>query len=71
MRAKRRHHRERIKRRRRQHFCFNHMEPTPRQIGMRIDTAKLCSCWMCGNARAIEGDTIQERREFQCAGEVE
>lgn len=21
-----------------------------------------CSCWMCGNARKHEGDTIQERR---------
>jgi hypothetical protein len=26
---------------------------------------KLCSCWMCGNLRRIEGPTIQERRHGQ------
>jgi hypothetical protein len=23
---------------------------------------KLCSCWLCGNARKISGETLQERR---------
>lgn len=23
---------------------------------------QFCSCWMCGNQRAIEGPTMQERR---------
>lgn len=26
---------------------------------------KLCSCYMCGNIRRMEGCTIQERRAFQ------
>lgn len=37
-------------------------EPTPSQIGRLAHTPKECSCWMCGNARRIEGDTIQERK---------
>jgi hypothetical protein len=37
-------------------------EPTPLQIGRLAHTPKECSCWMCGNQRRIEGDTIQERK---------
>lgn len=37
-------------------------EPTARQVGMLAHTPKACSCWMCGNQRRIEGDTIQERK---------
>lgn len=33
-----------------------------RALGMCIDTPKVCSCYMCGNARKLEGDTLQERR---------
>lgn len=25
---------------------------------------KLCSCWMCANARALEGPTFAERRQL-------
>lgn len=28
----------------------------------RVNTRTLCSCWMCGNQRRLEGDTFQERR---------
>lgn len=37
-------------------------DPTARQIGRLLHTPKACSCWMCGNQRRIEGDTIQERK---------
>lgn len=37
-------------------------EFTTRQIGRLANTPKACSCWMCGNQRRIEGDTMQERR---------
>ena len=37
-------------------------EPTARQIGLLAHTPKECSCWMCGNQRRVEGDTIQERK---------
>lgn len=28
----------------------------------RADNMQVCSCWGCGNRRAVEGDTRQERR---------
>lgn len=26
------------------------------------ENRKFCSCWMCGNSRELEGDTLQEVR---------
>jgi hypothetical protein len=44
-------------------------EPTVRQIGLLAHTPKECSCWMCGNQRRIEGDTMQERKYKQYSRE--
>ncbi len=39
-------------------------EPTPTHVGHIADThGKPCSCYGCGNARAWEGPTMQERRQ--------
>ena len=35
----------------------------PAVIARFKEQPKQCSCWMCGNQRRMEGDTIQERRE--------
>jgi len=32
---------------------------------------KLCSCWMCGNARKIEGPTVQELKAPKINEELE
>jgi len=41
-----------------QHYRLN--ELSDRDIGMFAHSPKICSCWMCGNARETEGDTLQE-----------
>lgn len=41
---------------------FPETQPTARQIGRLLHTPKACSCWMCGNQRRLDGDTIQERK---------
>lgn len=61
-RAIRRHHRDRLKARRRSYWaeaCKN----DPRRLGIAIDTPKPCSCLMCRNARPYAGPTIQELRQ--------
>jgi len=62
----RRHHRERLKKKREREifsrWCYN--EPTDRDIGVSIDTPCPCSCPWCGNPRRHFGEkTVQERRE--------
>lgn len=39
-------------------------ETAARERSARLAAAHgvLCSCWMCGNPRKTEGDTMQERR---------
>lgn len=36
---------------------------TPKNVGMAARTRVPCSCWMCGNRRQSEGETMQERRQ--------
>lgn len=58
-----RHHRERMKNKRKDDFVYHEGFP----IGKHVKTPKLCSCEFCGNPRKFfgnskEGRTIQELR---------
>ncbi len=69
-RAIRRHHIERLKKARKNHWgrLFDKLlsDLTPRQLGMAVATPAPCSCWMCANQRHTLGELkIQERRFFQ------
>ena len=67
-RALRRHHRERLKRKRASYWWG---ENDSRKLGILASTPCVCSCWMCGSARKYykmtgEGRlTIQERKFYQ------
>jgi hypothetical protein len=54
-RSVRRHHLERIKQRRSNYYSLAswqiEAEAKKRHLGRIANTAKLCSCWMCGNPR--------------------
>jgi len=61
-RAIRIHHRIRLKNKRKTYWgggLSNQM------LGKLINTPKVCSCWMCGNARKIYGKSIKEISMFQ------
>ena len=67
-RALRRHHYQRLKRRRRYHWGHD-VSDDPRAWGVATNTPQTCSCAMCGNPRRCgwmkkEKRTIQERREL-------
>ncbi len=65
-RALRIHHRERLKKSRRYYWGTRSEPLTERQIGMLVNTAALCSCWMCRNCRHVFNEpTMQERKFFQ------
>lgn len=60
MRSDRRHHRERLKRRRAGYW--GGAVAACSQPGIVVDTPKPCSCWMCGNPRRHLGEkSLQER----------
>ena len=61
-RALRRHHRERLKKKRRFHWSRD-LSKDPKILSRVIDTPTPCSCWMCRNLRKSEGETLQERRK--------
>ena len=62
-RALRRHHRERLKNKRKHHWGRN---LTDEERAGAVDTPTPCSCYMCGNPRRYFNElTIQERRQFQ------
>lgn len=68
-RALRRHHAERIKAKRKTYRNgplpgLDHRR-NERRLGLVVQTAKPCSCWMCGHVRLHNGPTIQELRHFQ------
>ncbi len=65
-RALRRHHRARLKSARRLYWGRGYFELTPRQLGMLVTTAHLCSGMCCGNPRKWFGErTLAEQRELQ------
>lgn len=63
----RRHHIERLKNSRKHYYQYtNGVVQTPRQLGLVVNTAQLCSCSGCGNPRRhswfkSECLTLQER----------
>ena len=58
----RRHHVARLKEYRSKYYGYYGEKNPPRNIGMLVHTAKLCSCYMCCNCRKINGRTLQELR---------
>lgn len=50
-RAIRRHHNARLKQVRKKYYSCRNEPHTPKQLGIYLNTAALCSCWMCGNER--------------------
>ena len=65
-RAIRRHHRARLKTKRKSYYGGT-QSSDPVAIGKWIDTPTPCSCWMCGNPRRQRWSaemrlTMQERR---------
>jgi len=64
-RAIRRHHMERLKKRRRFHWGMDLLHE-PKRLGQAVNTPHPCSCYMCGNPRHhFEKKTMQERRADQ------
>lgn len=62
-RAYRRAQAARLKARRRRYYNAARGE---RDVGLLLNTATRCSCWMCGNPRRYGGErTLQERRQGQ------
>lgn len=66
--AERRHHRKRLMRRRRFHWGRD-LSAEPKRLRQAVATPCNCSCPMCGNQRAYEGPTLQERRAMLAANE--
>ncbi|MDB6060171.1 MAG: hypothetical protein JWM78_274 [Verrucomicrobiaceae bacterium] len=57
--AIRRHHRERLKNKRRFHWGRD-LRAEQKALAQAIDTPAPCSCWICKNGRSGEGRTLQE-----------
>ena len=66
-RAIRRHHRERLKKARRNYWCYHYLNNpmSEAQLSVATGTPHPCSCLGCGNQRRYDGPTRQERR-FMC-----
>ncbi|MBC8427270.1 MAG: hypothetical protein H8D97_00070 [Proteobacteria bacterium] len=68
-RAIRRHHKERLKRTRRNYWAmdwnrkYNQLEVENKLIGIVINTPHPCSKMCCGNQRQYEGSPIRELRQ--------
>jgi hypothetical protein len=64
-RSDRRHHIERLKKKRRKYWSWGENK-SDRAIGMLVHTPKTCSCHMCGNPRKYwKEKTIQEKKAEQ------
>lgn len=64
MRDLRRHHRERLMRKRADYYCGNYKD----NVGKLVDTPTPCSCAGCGNPRRHWNElTIHERAELERA----
>jgi len=70
-RAERRHHIERLKKKRRYYWYGYNLNGKPmdkdkRRLGMVVDTPTPCSCHMCGNPRKYwKEKTLQEKKAEQ------
>jgi len=58
----RRHHRERLKKKRRYYWNRDLYNESSKVLGQVVNTPHPCSCPGCGNARKYLGPTRQERR---------
>lgn len=58
-RALRRHHYQRLKRKRR-HYYGGYGRHSDDIQGKWADTATVCSCWMCGNPRKYFGEITRQ-----------
>ena len=78
MRALRRHHRERLLKKRSKYVIYSpdydsssYIQGLTQRILIAVNTPTACSCWMCGNPRKFYKDkTIQEKRANQFLKEV-
>lgn len=62
-RAIRRHHVQRLKNNRKHYWYGSNSQ---RLLGILVHTAKICSCYICGNPRKFfKEKTIQEKRFWQ------
>lgn len=67
--AKRRHHIERLKKKRKHYWGRDYprstMEPlTPRQLNQVVRYPKMCGCWMCSrNKKKVFGGTFYQHRQ--------
>jgi len=63
-RALRRHHAQRLKRKRRGYWN-GAATASPRHAGKCLASPAICSCWLCGNRRKHHGPPIREVRALQ------
>lgn len=66
-RAERRHHYQRLKRKRitNNYWCRYHGDWSKSQLGISVNTPKPCSCEMCGNPRRhFRESTLSERKSI-------
>lgn len=59
-RSVRRHHRARLRARRRVHWGRDLSQEPARNLARVIDTPTPCSCWMCGNPRRYFGERTRQ-----------
>lgn len=50
----------RLKKKRRNYWYVG--EKSPRTLGLLLNTAKPCGCWMCSNARKVFGKPFDQIR---------
>ena len=63
-RSERRFHADRLKKKRKNHYSWRNK--TPRDLGVLLHTATLCSCPMCGNPRrTLREDSLYEMSDAE------
>lgn len=66
-RALRRHENQRLKNKRSKYYSYTWIEietedQKAKRLGIILNTARMCSCWMCGNPRKhFNDDTLKEK----------
>lgn len=69
--AQKRHHKKRLKNRRKRDMVYNEGFP----LNKYVITPKLCSCWLCSSPRKFSGNskhgkTVQELRQVDKQKEI-
>lgn len=60
----RRHHRERLLKKRKKYWAGSASD-SAKKLGVCVKTPCVCSCFLCGNKRKFWGPTIQELKNSQ------